>query len=902
MKTVVKSVIFVTVLFLAVNAFAGDYEYSFTYGSQSAIGEGTWGSILEMTVRINGDNTVTATIEKKDGSTFRDGYMYLQKDSYGESLSYNIASTSYNGGYSVTLTSESPLDNMNASWSGDKMKLYARAEFGGDGYAWVGPVRITRSLITEPVSVTLDAPHSGTYEHGDSIAIRWNTSGADSGDPMTVSMKRDSYTSLSNPDNVNWYRFPDYISNDGSYSATIPSSAASASDWKFYVSHNDSGEYDQSDYNITISSPDEPPTVEITNCPGTLTSSSYTFEWEGDDDDGYVSGYYCDMDDSTPDFHTTGTSKSYSDLSSGRHTFYVKAKDDDGLHSAVISCSFSVDVPPPPTPTEPTVRIMNCPSEPLTSSAYTFSWSGNDSDGHITTYYYGLDDPSPDNSTSSMSKNYSDLGNGSHVFYVKARDNDGLYSPVASCDFDVDVESPGPENLNIPFISQVPPGDWNNTKNCGQTCCAMIFAYYNGTVPTEQDIKKIDDWMYENYGDSVNNYNGSYTTVDKLAKLAKDYGGFQNSEARRQWNMSDLQNELDNDHPVIVAIRLNMETTGIGHFMVLRGMDDNYVYVNDPGKSLASGHGKNKRYTRTEFSDSWNTQNKACVTIHRADSPSDTVWNGTGSIISQGTEDNECWGCNKDEARVHPSSSNPFVTFQWQVSPRCRALKLESSLNDSADIRIGSWHDRSSDLMFSGVQLPFILDQSNLNGLSFEDGAYFTMKVGFNSPVDSSVSVFAWCTDESGTNATPASADASTGGWHGNASIISSDSKPYECWGCDKDEARVHPGEDQPEVYFQWQGSDRCGSLTISCGNDPCDQNENPEVEIFIKPWEYDEDKDCTSSVCNTVTTRLPYTFDSAYAPSDGNYKVIRVRFLNPVSETKSVIARCPGAWDSECR
>ncbi len=41
----------------------------------------------------------------------------------------------------------------------------------------------------------------------------------------------------------------------------------------------------------------KPPTVEITNCPSNdLTSSSYTFEWSGDDKDGSVVSYHYDLE------------------------------------------------------------------------------------------------------------------------------------------------------------------------------------------------------------------------------------------------------------------------------------------------------------------------------------------------------------------------------------------------------------------------------------------------------------------------------------------------------------------------------------------------------------------------------------------------------------------------------
>ncbi|ETR66729.1 MAG: hypothetical protein OMM_05511 [Candidatus Magnetoglobus multicellularis str. Araruama] len=147
----------------------------------------------------------------------------------------------------------------------------------------------------------------------------------------------------------------------------------------------------------------------------------------------------------------------------------------------------------------------------------------------------------------------------------------------------------------------------------------MIYSYYKNTIPTVQDIKNLDDWLFENEELPINNYNGSYTTCDILKRLSINHGGFSETEVHRDWTMEGLVDELQKGYPVIVAVRLRMSsevTTSNGHFMVLRGIDQNYVYVNDPGRSLGSGHGKNKKYSKQEFLASWNTQGRACVTIH----------------------------------------------------------------------------------------------------------------------------------------------------------------------------------------------------------------------------------------------------------------------------------------------
>ena len=48
------------------------------------------------------------------------------------------------------------------------------------------------------------------------------------------------------------------------------------------------------------------------------------------------------------------------------------------------------------------------------------------------------------------------------------------------------------------------------------------------------------------------------------------------------------------------------------HFMVLAGMDNDFVFVNDPGKTK----GKDNKYTIVQFEKAWSDQKCATVTIH----------------------------------------------------------------------------------------------------------------------------------------------------------------------------------------------------------------------------------------------------------------------------------------------
>jgi uncharacterized protein YvpB len=166
-------------------------------------------------------------------------------------------------------------------------------------------------------------------------------------------------------------------------------------------------------------------------------------------------------------------------------------------------------------------------------------------------------------------------------------------------------------HLSVPFTPQVPPGTWKLTNNCGQASVAMVLGFYNHNTPTSQDIIAIDDWLFQQFGDPVNNYNGSQTNTTKLTVLARGYGYFPGAAHYSGWTITDLKKRLNLGHPVIVAVWTHMVVGTRRHFMVLVGMDDSFAYFNDPGLTL----GANKQYTISQFVTAWQNQQSTVVSI-----------------------------------------------------------------------------------------------------------------------------------------------------------------------------------------------------------------------------------------------------------------------------------------------
>ncbi|OGH84890.1 MAG: hypothetical protein A2493_01440 [Candidatus Magasanikbacteria bacterium RIFOXYC12_FULL_33_11] len=170
--------------------------------------------------------------------------------------------------------------------------------------------------------------------------------------------------------------------------------------------------------------------------------------------------------------------------------------------------------------------------------------------------------------------------------------------------------------IDVPFIAQYPPGtDWYHTKNCGPTSYLMIDSFYTSRLLIVDTIKSMDDWLFDKYGFPVNNYNGSLTDTKDIFNIALNFGDFYEEDVVKTRSLKDIKDAVNKGIPVIVAVYTNMRENGdydIGHFMVLTGMTDDTVYVNDPGKT----NGKNMSYTLDQFKSAWALQNNAALIFY----------------------------------------------------------------------------------------------------------------------------------------------------------------------------------------------------------------------------------------------------------------------------------------------
>ena len=213
---------------------------------------------------------------------------------------------------------------------------------------------------------------------------------------------------------------------------------------------------------------------------------------------------------------------------------------------------------------------------------------------------------------------------GDEVEYrISADSGDILYMEKHDSVFDTTMSSSYPGFLlNVPFLPQVPPPDsatqtdWSKTKNCGQTSVLMTMAFLNRFTPSSQQIVNEDSWLATKYNNtSFKAPYSTFTNTDQLKTLTSEYWQYQQTMSGKCSGSAGCKNFLYNSimqsKPVVVAVRLNMSssTSTAGHFMVLIGMNDTTVVVNDPGHTKGGGI----QYSYSQFDASWATQGRAYV-------------------------------------------------------------------------------------------------------------------------------------------------------------------------------------------------------------------------------------------------------------------------------------------------
>lgn len=156
-----------------------------------------------------------------------------------------------------------------------------------------------------------------------------------------------------------------------------------------------------------------------------------------------------------------------------------------------------------------------------------------------------------------------------------------------------------PNDIALPWYSQKIAG--YPYAHCSLASSLMVFDYFKGmNSESQRSSKEAEEKLIEyqrNYflkkrapfrrRTSVGQ--GGYYSFE-IDSLARYYENMVSAEHFQQKNYGLLKNYIDRGIPVLVNVRYTGATRGLrpgprGHWMVLRGIDDRHVWVNDPGRS-----------------------------------------------------------------------------------------------------------------------------------------------------------------------------------------------------------------------------------------------------------------------------------------------------------------------------
>jgi len=188
--------------------------------------------------------------------------------------------------------------------------------------------------------------------------------------------------------------------------------------------------------------------------------------------------------------------------------------------------------------------------------------------------------------------------------------------------------------LEVPYISQFATGytrpedagqNYLSNVNCGPASYLMVRAYYRGQrldkTNAKENLENIIDWMdsdipgYDPPSHSgVPRYCGAYTNDAQMRQLIEEDGDFQ-TEEMKVFSADGLRSELAQGHPVLVVVSNQAGNNSMlgeinsgkySHWMVVVGIDKDYVYVNDPGRDWANeAYAHRRGFTIRSFMDEW---------------------------------------------------------------------------------------------------------------------------------------------------------------------------------------------------------------------------------------------------------------------------------------------------------
>lgn len=154
-------------------------------------------------------------------------------------------------------------------------------------------------------------------------------------------------------------------------------------------------------------------------------------------------------------------------------------------------------------------------------------------------------------------------------------------------------------NLNVPFYSQAPTGDWGMPyqEACEEASLLLAWYYVTNQAPSmkkfEEDLLAMVEWEIDYFGQY------EHTTAEQTAEMAQLYLQHPNVEVVTNPSENQIRDWLIQGYPVVAPFAGrylgNPYFTGEGpvyHMLVIRGYDGSRFITNDVG----TRHGENFTY------------------------------------------------------------------------------------------------------------------------------------------------------------------------------------------------------------------------------------------------------------------------------------------------------------------
>lgn len=179
-----------------------------------------------------------------------------------------------------------------------------------------------------------------------------------------------------------------------------------------------------------------------------------------------------------------------------------------------------------------------------------------------------------------------------------------------------DNRLPSSINLDVPFASQAPLGDWNMPyqEACEEAAIIMAHYYFTGKKMNanvmNDEILKLVNWQNKTFGYYKD------TNVEEIARMMREFYGHKKITVKYDITAEDIKKALAKGQPVLIPAAGRVlpnpyfrQPGPLYHVVVVKGYTDGKFITNDPGTRM----GKDFLYAEQVLMDAVHDWNAADI-------------------------------------------------------------------------------------------------------------------------------------------------------------------------------------------------------------------------------------------------------------------------------------------------